>query len=156
MNKKSITILVVCLIVSVLSVSLAYYSAGIIGNGKNVSVNAKELTINFDNNNEIASGIIEPGWSSANTFSVTNKSKTSFAYDIVLKNYKNTTKTNGYLVYKITSTNGYNMTEYKDMPKDGENGENVIRVRKVNYKNAPYHMTQTTLPIGQIQHYILH
>ena len=95
-------------------------------------------------------------WSSTNTFSVENKSKASFNYDIVLKNYKNTTKTNGYLVYKITSTNGYNMTEYKDMPKDGENGENVIRVRKVNYKNAPYHMTQTTLTIGQIQHYILY
>ena len=33
MNKKSITILVMCLIVSVLSVSLAYYSARIIGDG---------------------------------------------------------------------------------------------------------------------------
>ena len=31
MNKKSITILVVCLIVSVMSVSLAFFSAGIIG-----------------------------------------------------------------------------------------------------------------------------
>ena len=131
MNKKSITILVVCLIVTVLSVSLAYYSARIIGNGKNVSVNAKELTINFDNNNEIASGIIEPGWSSTNTFSVENKSKTTFTYDIVLKNYKNTTKTNGYLVYKITSTNGYNMTEYKDMPKDGENTYDLVIARGI-------------------------
>ena len=34
MNKKSITILVVCLIVSVMSVSLAFFSARIIGNGK--------------------------------------------------------------------------------------------------------------------------
>ena len=131
MNKKSITILVVCLIVSVLSVSLAYYSTRIIGDGKNVSVNAKELTINFDNNNEIASGIIEPGWSSTNTFSVENKSKTTFTYDIVLKNYKNTTKTNGYLVYKITSTNGYNMTEYKDMPKDGENTYDLVIARGI-------------------------
>ena len=131
MNKKSITILVVCLIVTVLSVSLAYYSARIIGDGKNVSVNAKELTINFDNNNEIASGIIEPGWSSTNTFSVENKSKTTFTYDIVLKNYKNTTKTNGYLVYKITSTNGYNMTEYKDMPKDGENTYDLVIARGI-------------------------
>ena len=131
MNKKSITILVVCLIVSVMSVSLAFFSAGIIGNGKNVSVNAKELTINFDNNNEIASGIIEPGWSSTNTFSVENKSKASFTYDIVLKNYKNTTKTNGYLVYKITSTNGYNMTEYKDMPKDGENTYDLVIARGI-------------------------
>ena len=131
MNKKSITILVVCLIVSVLSVSFAYYSARIIGDGKNVSVNAKELTINFDNNNEIASGIIEPGWSSTNTFSVENKSKTTFTYDIVLKNYKNTTKTNGYLVYKITSTNGYNMTEFKDMPKDGENTYDLVIARGI-------------------------
>ena len=131
MNKKSITILVVCLIVTIMSVSLAYYSTRIIGDGKNVSVNAKELTINFDNNNEIAEGIIEPGWSSTNTFSVENKSKSSFTYDIILKNYKNTTKTNGYLVYKITSTNGYNMTEYKDMPKDGDNTYDVVIARGI-------------------------
>ena len=147
MNKKSITILVVCLIVSVMSVSLAFFSAGIIGNGKNVSVNAKELTINFDNNNEIASGIIEPGWSSANTFSVTNKSKTNFTYDIVLKNYKNTTKTNGYLVYKITSNNGYNMTEYKDMPKDGENTYDLVIARGITIEPGSSNKQSYTLEI---------
>ena len=147
MNKKSITILVVCLIVTILSVSLAYYSARIIGNGKNVSVNAKELTINFDNNNEIASGIIEPGWSSANTFSVENKSKSSFAYDIVLKNYKNTTKTNGYLVYKITSTNGYNMTEYKDMPKDGDNTYDLVIARGITIEPGSSNKQSYTLEI---------
>ena len=147
MNKKSITILVVCLIVSVLSVSLAYYSARIIGDGKNVSVNAKELTINFDNNNEIASGIIEPGWSSTNTFSVENKSKTTFTYDIVLKNYKNTTKTNGYLVYKITSTNGYNMTEYKDMPKDGENTYDLVIARGITIEPGSSNKQNYTLEI---------
>mgnify|MGYP007083083103 FL=1 len=147
MNKKSITILVVCLIVSVLSVSLAYYSARIIGDGKNVSVNAKELTINFDNNNEIASGIIEPGWSSTNTFSVENKSKASFTYDIVLKNYKNTTKTNGYLVYKITSTNGYNMTEYKDMPKDGENTYDLVIARGITIEPGSSNKQSYTLEI---------
>ena len=147
MNKKSITILVVCLIVSVMSVSLAYYSARIIGDGKNVSVNAKELTINFDNNNEIASGIIEPGWSSANTFSVTNKSKTNFTYDIVLKNYKNTTKTNGYLVYKITSTNGYNMTEYKDMPKDGDNTYDLVIARGITIEPGSSNKQSYTLEI---------
>ena len=147
MNKKSITILVVCLIVSVMSVSLAYYSARIIGNGKNVSVNAKELTINFDNDNEIASGIIEPGWSSANTFSVENKSKTTFTYDIVLKNYKNTTKTNGYLVYKITSTNGYNMTEFKDMPKDGENTYDLVIARGITIEPGSSNKQNYTLEI---------
>ena len=147
MNKKSITILVVCLIVSVMSVSLAFFSARIIGNGKNVSVNAKELTINFDNNNEIASGIIEPGWSSTNTFSVENKSKASFTYDIVLKNYKNTTKTNGYLVYKITSTNGYNMTEYKDMPKDGENTYDLVIARGITIEPGSSNKQNYTLEI---------
>ena len=147
MNKKSITILVVCLIVSVMSVSLAFFSARIIGNGKNVSVNAKELTINFDNNNEIASGIIEPGWSSTNTFSVENKSKISFTYDIVLKNYKNTTKTNGYLVYKITSTNGYNMIEYKDMPKDGENTYDLVIARGITIEPGSSNKQNYTLEI---------
>jgi hypothetical protein len=130
-----------------MSVSLAFFSAGIIGNGKNVSVNAKELTINFDNNNEIASGIIEPGWSSANTFSITNKSKTNFTYDIVLKNYKNTTKTNGYLVYKITSTNGYNMTEFKDMPKDGENTYDLVIARGITIEPGSSNKQSYTLEI---------
>ena len=147
MNKKSITILVVCLIVTIMSVSLAFFSARIIGNGKDVSVNAKELTINFDNNNEIASGIIEPGWSSANTFSVENKSKTTFTYDIVLKNYKNTTKTNGYLVYKITSTNGYNMTEYKDMPKDGDNTYDLVIARDITIEPGSSNKQSYTLEI---------
>ena len=147
MNKKSITILVVCLIVSVMSVSLAFFSARIIGNGKNVSVNAKELTINFDNNNEIAEGIIEPGWSSTNTFSVENKSKASFTYDIVLKNYKNTTKTNGYLVYKITSTNGYNMTEFKDMPKDGENTYDLVIAKGITIEPGSSNKQSYTLEI---------
>ena len=147
MNKKSITILVVCLIVTVLSVSLAYYTTRIIGDGKNVSVNAKELTINFDNNNEIASGIIEPGWSSTNTFSVENKSKASFTYDIVLKNYKNTTKTNGYLVYKITSTNGYNMTEFKDMPKDGENTYDLVIAKGITIEPGSSNKQSYTLEI---------
>ena len=147
MNKKSITILVVCLIVTVLSVSLAYYSARIIGTGKNVSVNAKELTINFDNNNEIAEGIIEPGWSSTNTFSVENKSKASFTYDIVLKNYKNTTKTNGYLVYKITSANGYNMTEYKDMPKDGDNTYDLVIARGITIETGSSNKQNYSLEI---------
>ena len=147
MNKKSITILVVCLIVTVLSVSLAYYTTRIIGTGKNVSVNAKELTINFDNNNEIAEGIIEPGWSSTNTFSVENKSKNSFTYDIVLKNYKNTTKTNGYLVYKITSTNGYNMTEYKDMPKDGDNTYDLVIARGITIETGSSNKQSYSLEI---------
>jgi hypothetical protein len=110
-------------------------------------VNAKELTINFDNNNEIASGIIEPGWSSANTFSITNKSKTNFTYDIVLKNYKNTTKTNGYLVYKITSTNGYNMTEFKDMPKDGENTYDLVIARGITIEPGSSNKQSYTLEI---------
>ncbi len=110
-------------------------------------MNAKELTINFDNNNEIASGIIEPGWSSANTFSITNKSKTNFTYDIVLKNYKNTTKTNGYLVYKITSTNGYNMTEFKDMPKDGENTYDLVIARGITIEPGSSNKQSYTLEI---------
>ena len=110
-------------------------------------MNAKELTINFDNNNEIASGIIEPGWSSTNTFSVENKSKASFTYDIVLKNYKNTTKTNGYLVYKITSTNGYNMTEYKDMPKDGENTYDLVIARGITIEPGSSNKQSYTLEI---------
>ena len=75
------------------------------------------------------------------------ESKTTFTYDIVLKNYKNTTKTNGYLVYKITSTNGYNMTEYKDMPKDGENTYDLVIARGITIEPGSSNKQSYTLEI---------
>ena len=120
MQKKQ-TILVVAslLLVVVLSVTLAYFTAQIIGKGKDVLVTSADLKIVFtDTDGNIEGNDITPGWSNSKTFTVKNESNGTYKYDIIIKDLVNTFKTYKYLEYKITSTNGgYNMTEFKDVPK---------------------------------------
>ena len=120
MQKKQ-TILVVAslLLVVVLSVTLAYFTAQIIGEGKNISVSSADLKIVFtDTDGNIEGNNITPGWSSSKTFTVKNESNGTYKYDIIIKDLVNTFKTYKYLEYKITSTDGgYNMTDYSYLPK---------------------------------------
>ena len=119
MQRKQLTLVIVSLLVVVLSVSLAYFTAQIIGKGKDVSVTSANLQIVFtDSDGALTETDIEPGWSATKTFTIKNDTKTEYKYNIVIKDLLNTFVTNGYLKYKITSTNGgYNMTEFKDIPK---------------------------------------
>ena len=119
MQKKKLTLVIVSLLVVVLSVSLAYFTTQIIGKGKDVSVTSANLQIVFtDSDGALTETDIEPGWSATKTFTIKNDTKTEYKYNIVIKDLLNTFVTEGYLQYKITSTNnGYNMTEFKDIPK---------------------------------------
>ena len=128
MQKKQLTLVIVSLLVVVLSVSLAYFTAQIIGKGKDVSVSSADLKIIFtDSDGAISGSNIEPGWSDTKTFTVENNSKSEYKYNIVIKDLLNTFVTNGYLQYKITSTNGgYNMTEFKDVPKSGTATDTIL------------------------------
>ena len=120
MQKKQLTLVIVSLLVVVLSVSLAYFTAQIIGKGKDVSVSSADLKIIFtDSDGSISGSNIEPGkWNVTKTFTIENKSNETYKYNIVIQDLVNTFVTEGYLQYKITSTNGgYNMTEFKDVPK---------------------------------------
>ena len=119
MQKKHAILVVASLLVVVLSVTLAYFTAQIIGKGKDVSVSSADLKIVFtDSDGAISGSNIEPGWSDTKTFTIENKSNETYKYNIVIQDLVNTFVTNGYLQYKITSTNnGYNMTEFKDVPK---------------------------------------
>ena len=119
MQKKHAILVVASLLVVVLSVTLAYFTAQIIGKGKDVSVSSADLKIIFtDSDGAISGSNIEPGWSNSKTFTIENKSNETYKYNIVIHDLLNTFVTNGYLQYKITSTNnGYNMTEFKDVPK---------------------------------------
>ncbi len=120
MQKKQ-TILVVAslLLVVVLSVTLAYFTAQIIGKGKDVLVTSADLKIVFtDTDGNIEGNGITPGWSNSKTFTVKNESNGTYKYDIIIKDLVNTFKTYKYLEYKITSTDGgYNMTDYSYLPK---------------------------------------
>ena len=119
MKKKQLTLVIVSLLVVVLSVSLAYFTVQIIGKGKNLNVSSANLQIVFtDSDGALTETDIEPGWSATKTFTIKNDTKTEYKYNIVIKDLLNTFVTEGYLQYKITSTNnGYNMTEFKDIPK---------------------------------------
>ena len=119
MQKKQTILVVASLLVVVLSVTLAYFTAQIIGKGKNVTINSADLKIIFtDTDGNIEGNDITPGWSNSKTFTVKNESNETYKYNIVIQDLVNTFVTNGYLQYKITSTNGgYNMTEFKDVPK---------------------------------------
>ena len=119
MQKKQTILVVASLLVVVLSVTLAYFTAQIIGKGKDVSVSSADLKIIFtDTDGNIEGNDITPGWSNSKTFTIENKSNETYKYNIVIQNLVNTFVTTGYLQYKITSTNGgYNMTEFEDVPK---------------------------------------
>ena len=128
MQRKQLTLVIVSLLVVVLSVSLAYFTTQIIGKGKDVSVTSANLQIVFtDSDGALTETDIEPGWSATKTFTIKNDTKTEYKYNIVIKDLLNTFVTNGYLKYKITSTNGgYNMSEFKDIPKSSTPKDKIL------------------------------
>ena len=128
MQRKQLTLVIVSLLVVVLSVSLAWFTTQIIGKGKTVDVSSANLQIVFtDSDGALTETDIEPGWSATKTFTIKNDTKTEYKYNIVIKDLVNTFVTNGYLQYKITSTNnGYNMTEFKDIPKSSAPKDTIL------------------------------
>ena len=144
MQKKQLTIVIVSLLVVVLSVSLAYFTTQIIGKGKKVEVSSTNLQIVFsDSDGAISGSNIEPGWSDTKTFTVENNSKSEYKYNIVIKDLMNTFVTEGYLQYKITSTNGgYNMTDYKDVPKSDTAKDKILAY-------------SVSIPVGETQTYTI-
>ena len=66
MQKKQTILVVASLLVVVLSVTLAYFTAQIIGEGKNISVTSTDLKIVFtDTDGNIEVNGITPGWSNS-------------------------------------------------------------------------------------------
>ena len=119
-KKKEIFVLLGSLLLVVLSVTLAYFTTEIFGTGKDISLDSANLKITFaSGGGNISSTNIEPGWSSgASTFTVKNESNDTYKYNVIIKDLVNTFVTKGFLVYKITSTDGgYNMSDFVDVPK---------------------------------------
>ena len=129
MQKKQTILVVASLLVVVLSVTLAYFTAQIIGKGKSVTINSADLKIIFtDSDGSISGTNIEPGkWNVTKTFTIENKSNETYKYNIVIQDLVNNFVTEGYLQYKITSTDGgYNMTEFKDVPKSSVATDKIL------------------------------
>jgi len=116
-SKKYLIVGIVSTLVLMLGFSVAYFTTQIIGEGKKMTVRSANLEIIFTDTSEvIVENEILPGWSTSKTFTVENKSNETFKYNISMKEFLNTFVTE-YLEYKITSANGYNMEEYKPLPK---------------------------------------
>ena len=119
-EKKYLIIGIIIVLLTLIGVSYAYFSTIITGNKKKVTMTSAGLKIIFTNGDAIEASDVyaEDNLDIVKTFSVENKTKNEYKYNIVIEDLVNTFKTTGYLVYKITSDDGgYNMTEFKDVPK---------------------------------------
>ena len=128
MNKEKKYLLygIVLVLIAAMGLTFAYFAANIEGSKKVINVTWADLKIVFNNGDAIQADNIKPGWSTTNTFSVENQTRNVYKYNIVIERLINTFVTKGFLKYKITSTDGgYNMTEFKDVPKS-ENYTNEV------------------------------
>ena len=128
-RKKELLVILSSLLVIVLSVSVAYFTTKILGEGKEISVESADLKVIFTSGSGTINGTnIEPGWSSGeNTFTVKNESNGTYKYNIIIKDLVNTFVTEGFLVYKITSTDGgYTMTDFEDVPKSKTSKDTIL------------------------------
>ena len=119
-EKKYLIITLSIVLLTLVGTTYAYFSSVIVGDKKNITVDMAELKIIFTNGDAIEASDVyaEDNLDIVKTFSVENKTKNEYKYNIVIEDLVNTFKTTGYLVYKITSDDGgYNMTEFKDVPK---------------------------------------
>ena len=127
MKKLDIGVIVTTLIIVTISCSLAFFAARVVGEPKDINLVAKNVAITFNDTSIIANGVVSPGWNTTKTFTITNNSKEEYKYNISIKDLINTFVTEGYLQYKITSTNnGYNMTEFKDIPKSSAPKDTIL------------------------------
>ena len=119
------TVLLIALLV--FGVSYSFYKARIEGDTKTISLKTKGIYLLYKGDLSLVNESIEPGWSITKTFTIENQSSSEEKYNIYIKDLVNTFETSGYLQYKITSTNsGYNMTEYKDIPKSSTATDTVL------------------------------
>ena len=88
-----------------------------------------DLKIIFTNGDAIEASDVyaEDNLDIVKTFSVENKTKNEYKYNMVIGDLVNTFKTTGYLVYKITSDDGgYNMTDFEDVPKRSSVSDTIL------------------------------
>ena len=126
MQKKQIILIIVSLIVITLSITYAFFKIQIIGDAKNITVNSKDLKIVFTGGDSITGSNLEE-FDYTKTFTIENKSDNTYKYNIVVKDLVNTFKTDGFLLYKITSDNkGYSMNDFDDVPKSETEFDTVL------------------------------
>ena len=125
--KGEILIVLGCILIIGITITFAYFLANIEGEGKSITLKSKNLKITFTESNNLSGENISPGWSKTSTFTVKNEVDKDYTYNIVIKDLINTFVTTGNLQYKVTSTDGgYNMADFKDIPKSNAKSNKPI------------------------------
>ena len=101
-------ILSILIILSIVSLSYAFFTSIITGNETASSdvVETGSLSIVYTNGQELKGESIEPGWSLSKTFTVENTGTVEATYNINWENLTNTFVNKEDLVMSLTSTNG--------------------------------------------------
>ena len=110
--------IVVTLIVAVIGSSYAYWKGVIQGRGSDILVKLGQAEVILTDDMVLGDNKVRPGWSISKTFTVENQSGAVFKYDIYIRDLINTLVTDGFLQYKINSSDGgYNMEEFAPIAK---------------------------------------
>ena len=97
-NRKTVLVIVLAvaiLLAGIIGATFAYFSAVITEKNKTETrLHASDLTIEFENSQEVDATGIEPGWSEDKVFTVENKSDYAMSFDInfteVVNNFSRT------------------------------------------------------------------
>ena len=129
------------------SLSYAYFTSTIEGEGKEIVLSTSDISIKFEDNEAIKKTGLTPGESIIKKFSVTNNSEGKVEYKINWEYLINNFVNREYLTYSITSTNGGGTLTEVQLP-DSEEHINIISsvtinpgvtqeyTMTINYKNS--------------------
>ncbi len=115
-KKKYLIIGIVAMLLVTIGFSAAYWTAQIMGDGKDMVVETDELKIIFTDQTSITEDTVVPNWETSKEFTVENRSGGDYYFDILIENFINTFETDS-LQYRITSDNGYSMSNFEPIPK---------------------------------------
>ena len=137
-------ILSILIILSIVSLSYAFFTSIITGNETASSdvVETGTLSIVYTNGQELRGESIEPGWSLSKTFTVENTGTVEATYNINWENLTNTFVNKTDLVMSLTSTNGGGTLEETQIRGSGSH-INIIK----NIKIDPRVIQEYTLTI---------
>ena len=134
-------------VLSLNSLSYAYFTSTIEGEGKEIVLSTSDISIKFEDNEAIKKTGLTPGESIIKKFSVTNNSEGKVEYKINWEYLINNFVNREYLTYSITSTNGGGTLTEVQLP-DSEEHINIISsvtinpgvtqeyTMTINYKNS--------------------
>ena len=129
------------------SLSYAYFTSTIEGEGKEIVLSTSDISIKFEDNEAIKKTGLTPGERIIKKFSVTNNSEGKVEYKINWEYLINNFVNREYLTYSLTSTNGGGTLTEVQLP-DSEEHINIISsvtinpgvtqeyTMTINYKNS--------------------